>query len=194
MMPRWIAILIACTLLSLIPEGAAGKEGEGVWRIVYLSGSIVDIVSADSLCVDTLFANQEEALVSIPLDSIGKLMRLPSPGLSNRSWLIGLGGAALGTTIFLVSDAGKKGNSGTEDPIWGEAIYGLKLGGAMLLGAAAGLGIGSLVDQSDASEDVFDFSGNSRMEKHRRIRELLIHEGENQGNASNSFWRYGDGG
>ena len=177
MMPRWIEVLIACTLLSLMPECVAGKDSEGAWRIVYLSGSTVDIASADSLCVDTLFANQEEALVSIPIDSIGKLMRLPSPGLSDRSWLIGLGGAALGATIFLVSDAGKKGNSGTEDPIWGEAIYGLKLGGAMLLGAAAGLGVGSLVDQSNASEDVFDLSGKSRVEKHRRIRELLIHEG-----------------
>ncbi|MCC6397187.1 MAG: hypothetical protein IT282_09220 [Bacteroidetes bacterium] len=64
-----------------------------------------------------------------------------------------------------------------EEPISREAIYGLKLGGAMLLGTAAGLGIGSLVDRSDASEDVFDLTGKSREEKHRRIRELLIHEG-----------------
>jgi hypothetical protein len=53
-------------------------------------------------------------------------------------------------------------------------IYGLEFGGAMLLGAAIGYGVGCIFDRSVADTQRIDLAGASRLEKSAAIQKIIF--------------------
>jgi hypothetical protein len=164
---RFELLCLLGVLMLFSAQVFADVNAEG-WTVVKLSGEILENARVDSLCADSVFVLSGGQLSAIPLDSIGLLVHRPSGELSTRSYIIGFGCAALGVGIFL--------NNVPRQPdpsIWSGVIYGLEFGGAMLLGAFTGIGLGYVLDRLSVTAESIDLTTESRSTKHQAIERLL---------------------
>jgi hypothetical protein len=146
------------------------REG---WTIVRLSGDTLANVTIDSLCADELSVRYGSEATAIHIDSIAVLIQAsPTVGLSTQSKLMGLAGAIIGGLIFWNNLPDQPDQSLSE-----ASVYGIEFGGAMLVGAIAGLGVGYLIDRGTTHPETFDLTGESPSRKRQIIVELLSQPG-----------------
>ena len=133
-----------------------------------LSGDIVEATAVDSVDSDSVFIEANGQIHAMPLDSLDAVEHRPPVALSTRSYAIGLVAAILGVGIFL-NNAPEQ----SEATMWFYG-YGLEFGGAMMLGAATGTGVGYLIDCAESHTQTVDLRTEARERKTAIIREMML--------------------
>lgn len=162
---RSLCLLAVVGVLAL-PSVWAADRGE--WTITMLSGDAIEPAVIDSVNSDSVFIDAGDRNHVIPLDSVRVIEHRPPVLLSTRSYIIGLGAAVLGVAIFL-NNAPEQ----SEATIWSGAIYGLEFGGAMMVGAATGTGVGYLIDCAESHKETVDLRTEPRDRKREIIAQIL---------------------
>jgi hypothetical protein len=164
----WSCTICVFGFFLIIPTPMLADAGRDGWTIVTLSDHRFEDVTVDSLCRDSLFIRNLGDDLCIPLDSIGLMTHRPGVEFSTRSYIISACFGAFGAGVFL-------GNTPKQpDPsVWSGVIYGLEFGGAILVGAIVGAGVGYIIDRSGTSPEVFDLTGSARLHSIRLIKEKL---------------------
>jgi len=150
-----------------LPGVWAGERDE--WRITMLSGDTIEAGAVDSVDSHSIYIDTGEQIHAIPFDSIGAVDHRPPVSLSTRSYAIGLGVAILGVGIFL-NNAPEQ----SDVTMWSVTVYGLEFGGAMMLGAATGTGVGYLIDCAESHTETVDLRTEPRERKNAIIREMML--------------------
>ena len=133
-----------------------------------IEAGAIDSVDSDSICIDT-----GAQIHAISFNSIGAVDHRPPVSLSTRSYVIGLGVAILGVGIFL-NNAPEQ----SDVTMWSVTVYGLEFGGAMMLGAATGTGVGYLIDYAESHTEIVDLRSEPRERKSAIIREMAVSHSE----------------
>jgi hypothetical protein len=171
-------------LMILLSTPVAADENREGWTIITASAKTLEDALIDSLRTDSIFIQSHDEVLALPLDSIGLLIHHPPEVLSTRSYLLGLGCAAIGVAIFL-GDVPKQ----PQPSEWSAVIYGTEFGGAMLLGAMTGFGLGYILDHSSASAGTIDLRGESRFRKFQIIEEFISRPSFNVRPVTNAYLR-----
>jgi hypothetical protein len=164
---RLCLVLISVVLLVTANPSFADVNSTG-WFAVTHSGEEFGLCAKDSLDTEALYISNGGRFRSLSLDSIDLLVNRSSPCPSARTYIITLAATALGVGIFL--------NNVPEQPdltMSSGLIYGLEFGGAMLLGAALGYGVGCIIDRSVADTQRIDLTAATRLEKSAAIRKII---------------------
>jgi hypothetical protein len=151
---------------ATIPCHAEGQSTG--WIVVLHSGEQVEVGVNDSLGAESLILVNGERIRYLALDSIDYLIHRPSAESTPGPFIGALGGAALGVGIFLNNIPEQ-----SDLTMSSGLVYGLEFGGAALLGAAIGYGVGYLVDRLVVGEERFDLRRATHLEKGAAIQRIL---------------------
>ena len=162
---RLVPILLVCFASTTLSVAEGRSTG---WTVVTHSGEEVEVCIGDSLGSEALFLANGERTGFLALDSIDLLVHRASGEPSLRTHIITLGVAALGVGVFM-NNAPEQSDLTMSSGL----VYGLEFGGAMLLGAAVGYGIGYLIDRSLEVEQRITLTRATRPEKGNVIRSIL---------------------
>jgi hypothetical protein len=154
-----------------LPSVWAGGRDE--WRITMLMGDTIEAGAIDSVDSHSIYIGTGEQNHTISFDSIGAIAHRSPVSLSIRSYTIGLGAAIVGVAIFL-NNAPEQ----SDVTIWSGAVYGLEFGGAMMLGAATGTGVGYLIDCVESHTETLDLRTEPRERKSAIVREMMLNRCE----------------